>query len=102
MVFLPVKNIPEGFGIFSYMAARHGVAVNATYSARTSETLLAQANQLETAKLQSGAAMPDEVYVVDPSAGADFGLTGPVCRQAAMECLASGWGQIVVMRKRAQ
>jgi len=102
MVFLPVKSIPEGFGGFSFIAARHGVAVNATYSARTSETLLARANQLETDKLLSGGGMPDEVYVVDASAGTVWGLSGPVCRQKTMECLPSEWGQIIVMRKRAQ
>jgi hypothetical protein len=97
MIFLPVKDIPDNYGIFSFIAARHGMAVNATYSARTSEALLARANLDENHKLLSGAVTPDEVYVVSESTG----LPEVVCKQRAMMCQRVN-AQTVLIRARVK
>jgi hypothetical protein len=97
MIFLPVKDIPDNYGIFSFIAARHGMAVNATYSARTSEALLARANLDENHKLLSGAVTPDEVYVVSESTG----LPEIVCKQRAMMCQRVN-AQTVLIRARVK
>jgi hypothetical protein len=96
MIFLPVTDAPEGYVLFSYIAARHGVAVNATYSARVSEAMLARANVLETRRLLSGDIGPDEVFVVSEAAG----ITATVCTRATMLCQRIS-ERAVLMRARA-
>ena len=97
MVFLPVKSIPDGFAIFSFIAARHGMTVNTTYTARRSDALLERANRDETNRLLSGAATPDEVYVVTQSSG----LPETACKQKTMTCLQVG-AQTVLMRAHVE
>lgn len=95
MVFVPVNSSPDGYVLFSYIAARHGMAVNATYSARTSEAMLAKDNEVQIGKLRDGDVPADEVFVVGEGAG----VTQAACARLGIACLRLN-DSLVIMRAR--
>ncbi|MFM0148080.1 DUF6311 domain-containing protein [Paraburkholderia sp. RL18-085-BIA-A] len=94
VVFVPVKDIPDGYIEFTYLAAQHNMAVNSTYSARPVPALLAHDDAVEKHKLLDGRVPPDEFFVVAQQAG----VAGAACARPGMTCLPLAGSGLVVMR----
>lgn len=97
MVFLPVKDIPDDYIPFTYIAARHHMSVNATYTARSSAQMISRANETETRKLLAGDVSPDEVFVVGPHQSA----AQAACARNDMRCLTLDSGMVIIRAKNA-
>ncbi|MGY8526646.1 DUF6311 domain-containing protein [Paracidovorax citrulli] len=82
MVFVPAAGIPDNYGALLYLAARRGMAVNATYSARTSLSLLERADEQQTRALLAGNLRSDEAYVV----GEASPIARKLCGATAVQC----------------
>lgn len=92
MVFLPVMDIPFDYVPFTYVAARHHMSVNATYTARSSGEAIARANEAETRKVLEEHVPTDEVFVVGPHQA----VSEKACARSDMKCLTLDSGMVVM------